>query len=87
MAVASSENTSFGVHEWNKIRSDTETNQIFCFFYVFILLGFYLDQKTNFFLAISRQFGLVQREKLKTQLMSPNRGERSSPKHSSTCKT
>ena len=36
VAVASSENTSFGVHEWNKIRSDTETNQIFCFFYVFI---------------------------------------------------
>ena len=30
------ENISFGVHEWNKIRSYTEKNQIFCFFYGFI---------------------------------------------------
>ena len=34
--VATSENTSFGVHEWNKIRAYTEQNQIFCFFYAFI---------------------------------------------------
>ena len=36
VAVATSENTSFGVHEWNKIRSDSEKIQIFCFFYAFI---------------------------------------------------
>ena len=30
------ENASFGVYEWNKIRSYTENNQIFCFFYAFI---------------------------------------------------
>ena len=35
MAVATSENTSFGVHEWNQIRSYTE-KQNFCFFYAFI---------------------------------------------------
>ena len=31
-----SENTSFGVREWNKIQSYTKKNQIFCFFYAFI---------------------------------------------------
>ena len=36
VAVATSENTSFSVQEWNKIRSYTVTNQIFCFFYAFI---------------------------------------------------
>ena len=36
VAEATSENTSFGVHEWNKIRSDSEKIQIFCFFYAFI---------------------------------------------------
>ena len=36
VTVAKSENTSFGVHEWNKIRSYTEKNHIFCFFYAFI---------------------------------------------------
>ena len=37
VAVAMSENRSFSVHEWNKIRSYTEKkNQIFCFFYAFI---------------------------------------------------
>ena len=46
----------------------TPENQFFCFFYAFIYkkIGFYLlvDSyviKTNFFLAISLQFGLVQR--------------------------
>ena len=34
--VATGDNTNFGVHEWNKIRSYTEKNQIFCFFYAFI---------------------------------------------------
>ena len=36
VAVATSENTDCGVHEWNKIQSYTEKNQIFCFFYAFI---------------------------------------------------
>ena len=35
VAVATSDNASFGVHEWNKIRSYTEQNQIFCFFLYF----------------------------------------------------
>ena len=37
-SIFTSENTGFGVHEWNKIRSYTEKkkNQIFCFFYAFI---------------------------------------------------
>ena len=36
VAVATSENTSFGVHERIKIRSDGEKIQIVCFFYAFI---------------------------------------------------
>ena len=36
MAVATSENTSFGDHEWNKIWSYTDNDQIFCFFYALI---------------------------------------------------
>ena len=36
VAIAMNENTSFGVHEWNKIRSYTEKNLIFCFLYAFI---------------------------------------------------
>ena len=35
MAIPISENTAFGV-QWNKIRSYTEKNQIFFFFYAFI---------------------------------------------------
>ena len=30
---ATSENTAFGVHEWNKKRSFTEKSQIFYFFF------------------------------------------------------
>ena len=30
---ATSENITFGVHEWNKNWSYTEKSQIFCFFY------------------------------------------------------
>ena len=33
---ATSENTCFGVHEWNKIWSYTQKSQIFYFFYAFI---------------------------------------------------
>ena len=32
-AGATSENTTFGVYEWNKNRSYTEKNKKFCFFY------------------------------------------------------
>ena len=30
---ATTENTGFGVHEWNKNQSYTRKNQIFCFFH------------------------------------------------------
>ena len=36
VAIAWSENTSFGVHEWNKIQSYTEKIKFFVFFYAFI---------------------------------------------------
>ena len=37
VAVATSENTSFGVREWNKIHLTLKKRiQIFCFFYAFI---------------------------------------------------
>ena len=38
VATATRENTSFGVHDWNKIRSYTkEKKKKICFFYAFIL--------------------------------------------------
>ena len=66
MAVATSENTSFGVHEWNKIRSYTKTikfsvSYMILFAIIKLLPALRLSrQKQTFFLAISRQFGLVQ---------------------------
>ena len=58
--------TSFSIHEWNKIGSYTEKNQfsvsfMLLFTTIKLLPTFRLSrQKTNFSLAISRQFGLVQ---------------------------
>ena len=66
VAVATSENAVFGVNEWNKIRSYTEKNRIFCFFMLLFTIIKLLPtlrlscQKTNFFLAIWRQFDPFQ---------------------------
>ena len=66
VAVATSENISFGVHEWNKIWSYTEKSKfsvsfMLLFTIIKFLPAFRLSfQQTNIFLAISRQFGLVQ---------------------------
>ena len=66
--TATSENKSFGVHELNKILSYTEKNQFSVSFMLLFTMIIKLQpalrlsrQKTNSFLAISRQFGLVQR--------------------------
>ena len=67
-SIFTSENASFGVLKWNKIRSYTEKTK---FSVSFNMLLFTINkllpvlklscQKTIFFLAISHQFGLVQR--------------------------
>ena len=72
VAVATSDNTGFGIHEWHEIRSYTEKKkkkkkkkkQIFCFilFNLFTIIKLLptlrLSRQKTFFLAISCQFGL-----------------------------
>ena len=48
MAVATSENTDCGVHEWNKIQFYTEKNQIFCFFHAFICNNYVFTYTSTF---------------------------------------
>ena len=46
VAVATSENTDCGVHEWNKIQSYTEKKN-FCFFYAFICNNYVFTYKST----------------------------------------